>query len=201
MSYWTRPRVLRHPYGPGGLRRACDPLSIRHRRTGTRPRCVPDPAAQCHNRTLGTRAGGECGFSDVFGSFGPTRPAAAVECGLMPHPPPPIKGGGAGRRAVRGRRSCRFEDAQRARIVLYAVEGLAVTVIAANWTRWTLAYLAAWDVHHANRFDRVESTTRSIHLPVPASWPNQTKLYFSIAQRKAPTPNDRCPVCQRRLPP
>jgi DDE superfamily endonuclease len=104
----------------------------------------------------------------------------------------------------------------------------------------TLAYLAAWDVHHANLFDRVETTTgidpfgrlveqvmstepyksarrvfwivdngsshagktsisrmqdcyehaRLIHLPVHASWLNQAELFFSIAQRKALTPND-----------
>lgn len=31
---------------------------------------------------------------------------------------------------------------------------------------------------------------RLIHLPVHASWLNQIELYFSIAQRKALTPND-----------
>jgi len=104
----------------------------------------------------------------------------------------------------------------------------------------TLAYLAAWDVHHATLFDRVEDktgiepfarlvedvmtsepyasarrvfwivdngsshagktsiarmqnrwpTARLIHLPVHASWLNQAELFFSIAQRKALTPND-----------
>ena len=81
----------------------------------------------------------------------------------------------------------------------------------------TLAYLAAWDVHHANLFDRVEPTTgiepfgrlveqvmttsierlesrwsnlRLIHLPVHASWLNQVEIYFSILQRKALTPKD-----------
>ena len=104
----------------------------------------------------------------------------------------------------------------------------------------TLACLAAWDVDHANLFDRVEQktgiepfgrlveqvmtsepyasaarvfwivdhgsshagnasiermqarwpTARPIHLPVHASWLNQIELYFSIAQRKALTPND-----------
>jgi hypothetical protein len=104
----------------------------------------------------------------------------------------------------------------------------------------TLAYLAAWDVHHANLFDRVEAktgiepfgrlveqvmttepyasasrvfwivdngsshagqrsiermhqawpTAQLIHLPIHASWLNQMELYFSIAQRKALTPND-----------
>jgi hypothetical protein len=104
----------------------------------------------------------------------------------------------------------------------------------------TLAYLAAWDVHHARLLDRVEPTTgiepfgrlveqvmssepyRSarrvfwivdngsshagrasvermrqawpnahlIHLPIHASWLNQIELFFSIAQRKALTPND-----------
>jgi len=104
----------------------------------------------------------------------------------------------------------------------------------------TLAYLAAWDVHHATLFDRVEDKTgiepfarlvedvmtsepyasarrvfwivdngsshagktsiarmqnrwpsaRLIHLPVHASWLNQAELFFSIAQRKALTPND-----------
>ncbi|HEY3947295.1 MAG TPA: hypothetical protein VGL78_18870, partial [Solirubrobacteraceae bacterium] len=50
----------------------------------------------------------------------------------------------------------------------------------------TLAYLAAWDVHHANLFDRVEPSTGIEH----ASWLNQIELYFSIVQRKALTPND-----------
>jgi DDE superfamily endonuclease len=104
----------------------------------------------------------------------------------------------------------------------------------------TLAYLAGWDVHHANLFDRIEPTTgiepfgrlveqvmtsepyasasrvfwivdngsshagqrsiermhqawptaQLIHLPIHASWLNQIELYFSIAQRKALTPND-----------
>ena len=104
----------------------------------------------------------------------------------------------------------------------------------------TLAYLAGWDVHHANLFDRVEAKTgiepfgrlveqvisvepycsartvywivdngsshagpasverletayanlRLIHLPIHASWLNQTELLFSIIQRKALTPND-----------
>ena len=104
----------------------------------------------------------------------------------------------------------------------------------------TLAYLAAWDVHHAKLFGRVEEKTgielfgrlvsevmgtapyasarrvfwvvdngsshagrasierlegewenlRLIHLPIHASWLNQIELYFSIAQRKALTPND-----------
>src|SRR3954454_19839894 len=104
----------------------------------------------------------------------------------------------------------------------------------------TLAYLAAWDVHHARLFDRVEAKTgiepfgrlvervmtsepyrsarrvfwivdngsshagqasiarmqanwpnaRLIHLPIHASWLNQTELFFSIVQRKALTPND-----------
>lgn len=104
----------------------------------------------------------------------------------------------------------------------------------------TLAYLAAWDVYHANLFGRVEEKTgiepfgrlveevmatepyasarrvfrvldngsshagqasierlegayenlRLIHLPIHASWLNQIELYFSILQRKAPTPND-----------
>jgi hypothetical protein len=104
----------------------------------------------------------------------------------------------------------------------------------------TLAYLAAWDVHHASLFDRVEPTTgiepfgrlveqvmssepyqsarrvfwivdngsshaghasvermrqtwpnaHLIHLPIHASWLNQIELFFSIAQRKALTPND-----------
>ena len=104
----------------------------------------------------------------------------------------------------------------------------------------TLAYIAAWDVHHANLFDRVEAkngiepfgrlveqvmtaepyasartvywivdngsshagktsirrieeawpNARLIHLPVHASWLNQIELYFSIAQRKALTPNE-----------
>ena len=104
----------------------------------------------------------------------------------------------------------------------------------------TLAYLAGWDVHHANLFDRVEDKTgikpfgrlvddvmsvepycsartvfwivdngsshagqasidrlegayenlRLIHLPIHASWLNQIELYFSIAHRKALTPND-----------
>ena len=104
----------------------------------------------------------------------------------------------------------------------------------------TLAYLAAWDVHHARLFGRCEARTgiepfgrlveqvmstepyasarrvfwivdngsshagktsiarmhnrwpsaRLIHLPVHASWLNQAELFFSIAQRKALTPND-----------
>ena len=31
---------------------------------------------------------------------------------------------------------------------------------------------------------------RLIHLPVHASWLNQIEIYFSIVQRKAPTPNN-----------
>jgi hypothetical protein len=69
-----------------------------------------------------------------------------------------------------------WQEVQRARIVLYAAEGLHDTEIAARLDtsagmgvrRWssfeyrrggTLAYLAAWDVHHANLFDRVEAKT------------------------------------------
>jgi hypothetical protein len=104
----------------------------------------------------------------------------------------------------------------------------------------TLAYLAAWDVHHARIFGRCEEKTgiepfgrlveqvmtrepyasartvfwivdngsshagqasierlqgarenlRLIHLPIHASWLNQIEIYFSILQRKAPTPNN-----------
>ncbi len=34
------------------------------------------------------------------------------------------------------------------------------------------------------------SNARLIHLPVHASWLNQTEIYFSIVARKALTPND-----------
>jgi hypothetical protein len=48
---------------------------------------------------------------------------------------------------------------------------------------------------HAGRasIDRLETAypnLRLIHLPIHASWLNQIELYFSIAQRKALTPND-----------
>ena len=29
-----------------------------------------------------------------------------------------------------------------------------------------------------------------MHTPVPASWPNQVEIYFSIGQRKVVAPND-----------
>jgi hypothetical protein len=40
------------------------------------------------------------------------------------------------------------------------------------------------------RMEEKRKNARLIHLPIHASWLNQIELYFSIAQRKALTPND-----------
>jgi hypothetical protein len=40
------------------------------------------------------------------------------------------------------------------------------------------------------RMQETYQNARLIHLPIHASWLNQIELYFSILQRKAPTPND-----------
>jgi hypothetical protein len=40
------------------------------------------------------------------------------------------------------------------------------------------------------RMTEAYPNARLIHLPIHASWLNQVEIYFSIVQRKAPTPND-----------
>jgi hypothetical protein len=72
----------------------------------------------------------------------------------------------------------------------------------------TLAYMAAWDVHHANRFDRVEEKTGIVPFgrrvdEVMNTEPDASarRVFWVAATAQATAVGRRSPACRRRTRP